>query len=301
MLFTIAIPTYNNEATIVKALNSCIVQHFDKDYEILIVNNNCSDGTDSLLKGIKDSKVRILKNDCTVSMYENHNIALKAAKGRYVLFCHADDILLSNALSVLDDFLIKKLYPSKIVVWGRSLFRDYHYHWKRVDVGLNNISSGFSSAYAFFQGGLTPSGTCYSREEFNKVGGFILSNHRLAPSDMFSMLKLAISGWEFSMLDRILFQRTFASTANILKPSEVIDSMVDSFSILLSGIDNDKRDRLKKVVLSTDEHSFLFINVMYKVKFLTRKESIKLHLKMGKKYSLYIKRSFYKYLLLLIK
>lgn len=60
MLFTIAIPTYNNASTIRNAVDSALNQDYNQEYEILIVNNASTDSTLDKLSDYTDSKVRII-------------------------------------------------------------------------------------------------------------------------------------------------------------------------------------------------------------------------------------------------
>jgi len=65
MLFTIAIPTFNNENTILTAIKSALNQDIDIEYEVLVVNNASTDLTLEKIKSIKSSKMRIINNKLT--------------------------------------------------------------------------------------------------------------------------------------------------------------------------------------------------------------------------------------------
>jgi glycosyltransferase involved in cell wall biosynthesis len=236
MLFTIAIPTYNNERTIKKAIKSALNQSYNKDYEILILNNCSSDGTVNILKEFQN-KVSIINNEKTVSMYDNHNLCVKHAKGEYILFCHSDDELVEDALKILAHHIAEKLFPEKFVIWGRSQYRDFANSWHKASILFNTVLAGSFSFIPFYYGGLTPSGTCYSRKMLYESGGFLKSNTNFSPSDMSTMLMLASYGFEFEMIDRLLFKRTYASTANFKSYNEILFSTVDVLKELKQAID----------------------------------------------------------------
>ena len=239
MLFTIAIPTYNNQATIRKAVLSALNQDFDDDFEVLVVNNKSTDKTKQILKSIKNDKLRIIHNKRNVTMYANHNICLREAKGDYILFCHSDDILLKKALSVLKQKISERDYPSKYVVWGHSLFRDYFKVLIEFGWNINERIVGEFSPYIFVQRGLTPSGTCYSRESFVQYGGFFELKHRLQPSDSISMINIAFNGFIFEMIDDMYFERRNASTLSNVKDKERFDSF-DEVGDLVISLYNDQ-------------------------------------------------------------
>ena len=215
MLFTIAIPTFNNIKTIENTFKSCLGQDYENEYEILIVDNCCTDGSDLLFKNWSNTykNVKVIRDHETVSLFENHNVCLRNAIGKYVLFCHSDDCLNVNALKLLEKKIIEKYCPDKYVLWGSSLFRDFYVNLSNTGIHFNQILSGERAYLPFFYGGLTPSGTCYSRKIFIEKGGFLKQSHKCAHCDATTMLFLANDGFEFEMMDRIIFLRRDASTA----------------------------------------------------------------------------------------
>lgn len=273
MRFTIAIPTYNNVGTIMKTIESCLDQDFEKkNYEIIVVDNASTDGTSELLESLKD-RVTIYRNEITFSMYKNHNICLEKAKGEYIIFCHADDMLLENALSNYELTLKKRKYPKKCVIWGRSMFRDYYLHLKREDYNLNEILSGITMLNVF-QGGLTPSGTCYSRESFMKDGGFIEVNHFLAPSDLVTIWKLVICYYEFEMSGKIFFKRTSASTAtgSVYNNRTIQHSLEDAFSSLFINLNKANQKLIVSHVVNSNFNNRAILKALFRIKKISPKK-----------------------------
>ena len=230
MLFTIAIPTYNSGNSLAAAIDSCVNQSFKDQYETLIVDNASTDNTNYITKQY-EKKVRVVVNSSTLSQFDNHNVCLKESMGEYVVFCHADDCLDYHAL---DKFLIvlkQRGFPKKFVVWGRSFFRDFLNNWQNGGFNLNQVASGIKSIDVFRLGGLTASGTCYSREEFLNLGGFLEMQDIMTPSDMSTMWMLCVKGFEFEMTDRIYVKRNFASTALLDNRNQVISSISNAIIV----------------------------------------------------------------------
>lgn len=208
MLFSILIPTYNNATTIKTAVQSALHQDYSREYEVIVANNASTDRTADVLGSINNPKLKVITNSHTVSMYENHNVLLHEAKGDYVLFCHSDDQLCSNALSILADELNKRLYPNKFIIWGHSMIRDFS---RYSNIPINQMFSGEIAKRVFVQSGLTPSGTCFSRESMVLMGGFPITEI-LCDIDWIFEALAAFNGWEFEMIDRLLYRREYAST-----------------------------------------------------------------------------------------
>ena len=276
MKYTIAIPTYNNEKTIAKAIDSAINQNTKLEFEILVVNNNSSDNTQCEINKLINENIRVINNKNTVSLFENHNICLKEAKGEYVLFCHSDDILDSYAIDILDNILDSYGYPKKIVAWGRSLFRDFSYNLQKTFTPINTMISGEYSLKMFESGGLTPSGTCYSRITFLENGGFLPMRNKITPSDMSSMLNFALSGANFIMYDRIIFKREYASTAKNITQAEAFSSVVDALEELSERLTENKKQRLVEIACTIGSINLMYFMALKLAGFhITRKQLIR--------------------------
>ena len=89
------------------------------------------------------------------------------------------------------------------------MIRDFSRYNK--DIQINHMFSGEIAKRVFVQGGLTPSGTCFSREAMTQMGGFPIVEGTFDIDWIFEALA-AFDGWEFEMIDRLLYRREYAST-----------------------------------------------------------------------------------------
>lgn len=214
MRFTIALPVYNGARTLPRSLASCLGQRRQTaDWEVLVINNASTDDSAAVLASIDDPRLRVVAFDELVDMWGNHNRALEHARGEYVLFCHADDQLLPHALDALDARVLQRHDPERLVLWGRSMFRDFARSWQGGGGELDRPLAGEAAFFPFVHAGLTPSGTLYSRQAFLDAGGFLRCDMGAANSDMTSMVSLALAGFTFEMASFMIFERRGASTA----------------------------------------------------------------------------------------
>ena len=211
-LITVAIPVYNNEKTIRKTLDSCLGQDTDIPYEVLVVDDASEDSIPQILASYTDEKLRVKTLTERVPLIANHNVCLENALGDYVLFCHADDTLEPHAIETIAAKLKARRYPKKYLLWGHSMFRDYGFQLKRAGFRTGELLAGEYAALIPMHGGLTPSGSCYSRESLLELGGFMHVDIMLAPSDITTMLHLALNGFRFEMMEEMIFIRKDAST-----------------------------------------------------------------------------------------
>lgn len=247
-LITIAIPAYNNEKSIQKTIDSCINQKTDIPYEILILDDASTDNTPDILNTYKDTKIRIVTLEERVPLIANHNKCLEHAFGEYILFCHADDVLENHAISIFYQKLEQRSFPSKYIVWGHSMFRDFSKKATQLnDFKYNTIMVGEYTPILFLYGGLTPSGTLYSRQSFINHGGYIHTAMNASPSDMTTMIHLAMHGFRFEMIDEMLFYREGSSTALSHDTDDVYLSEIDdAFKFF---IEKTPLNKLKKLLL----------------------------------------------------
>lgn len=94
-LVTVAIPTHNREKYIGQSIESALNQTFD-NVELLVVDNHSNDDTRKVVKKIKNSRVRYIRNRKNIGMMNNWNKCIKHAKGNYIVILGDDDVLHSN-------------------------------------------------------------------------------------------------------------------------------------------------------------------------------------------------------------
>lgn len=208
--FTIAIPTHNNLLEdLINCLKSASDVEFD-DYEVIISDtSDTDDNYNYLIKYIKENSldnVTIQKNNSKWSMWDNHNYLAQNAKGDYIFFLHSDDTILPNALNGIDAILKGYRYPTRIIVAGCSIFKSYKTTLNELGLETNRIISGAELVELFTRGGLTPSGTLFSRD-LNDIGGFIGDSMVLPYSDCWTELNCALHGFRLYISDDIFFIR----------------------------------------------------------------------------------------------
>lgn len=254
ILFTIAVPTYNNENIIEGAIASCLNQDTNINYEVMIVNNASTDDTGKIIDTFSDEKIRVINNPETMSIVENHNICLENALGKYIIFCHSDDKLEKNTIKLMSKKIEERGHPDKYVLWGNSMFRDFSSNYITiVGFSYNQVVVGEFAPLGMMYGGLPPSGTCYSKDSFLELGGFLNVSTLAGPFDYASMIYLAMKGFRFEMMDELLLWREGASTSLAGKGSEVQDKFLevvdDSFVYFLDKVTVEQVSKL--IQLST--------------------------------------------------
>ena len=102
-LVSILIPTFNNEDFVQEAIRSALDQTYE-NIEIIVVDNQSTDGSWARLKAIseKESRVKVYQNEGNYGPVKNWIIAAHKATGYYAKFLWSDDL-------ITPDFLEKTL------------------------------------------------------------------------------------------------------------------------------------------------------------------------------------------------
>jgi glycosyltransferase involved in cell wall biosynthesis len=116
---SVVMPVYNGEKYLEEAINSVLCQTFT-DYELLIIDDGSTDSSIEIIKSIKDSRIRLLKNEKNQGVAYTRNVGLKEAKGEYLAWMDCDDLIEPNRLEIQIKYLRDNL---EIGICGTALER----------------------------------------------------------------------------------------------------------------------------------------------------------------------------------
>lgn len=98
--FTIIVPVYNREATVGRALNSCLIQSFD-DFEIIAVDDGSTDCSADVIINCSDQRVRLIRHTSNRGPCPARNTGVREARGKWLVMLDSDFSLLPDALDTL--------------------------------------------------------------------------------------------------------------------------------------------------------------------------------------------------------
>lgn len=101
---SVIVPVYNAEEFIERCLKSLLDQDFAKSYEIVVINDGCTDRTPEIVEEIaKDNKIIRVYSQKNAGISAARNAGLAHVRGKYVLFTDSDDFVERRYLSALYD------------------------------------------------------------------------------------------------------------------------------------------------------------------------------------------------------
>ncbi len=118
--YSIIIPTLNS-VNFISVTLPLILRNTYENFEVIVSNNNSSDGTAAYLEKIQDPRVIKVRPQIRLPMQEHYEFALSHARGEWVNLLGADDFPLPTMFSEMDK-LLSKSPSADIVTWTRSYF-----------------------------------------------------------------------------------------------------------------------------------------------------------------------------------
>jgi glycosyltransferase involved in cell wall biosynthesis len=94
---SVCIPTYNAAHFLPDAIGSVMRQGLT-DFEIVIVDNDSQDGTETLVHSLANERIRYFRNETNMGPHESFKRCLAEARGEFVKYLCADDVLLHGVL-----------------------------------------------------------------------------------------------------------------------------------------------------------------------------------------------------------
>lgn len=110
---------YNNAILTSDAINSIIKNSKNFTYEIIVVDNSCSDDEFNKLKKLIGDKARLIQSESNLGFGKGNNLAVSQSRGKYVFFLNNDTLLINNAIFELYDFLEKN---ENVGIAGSNLY-----------------------------------------------------------------------------------------------------------------------------------------------------------------------------------
>lgn len=170
---SVCIPTYNRKDYLKETLDSCFAQTY-KDYEVVIVDDGSTDGTEDMLKDARyDVRYYWAEH---IGQAAARNKLIQLAQGEYITFLDSDDLLFPNAVQKLMDVIDS--YSPEVVAYGSHIGIDEN--GKRLHTKQRRLPSGNIVINLFEYIYVHSCGTMCAKRIYEREGGFDTSLRRCA-------------------------------------------------------------------------------------------------------------------------
>lgn len=103
---SVIIVNYNTLKLTENTINSVLKKTKDLNFEIILVDNNSTDGSKEYFsKEEYEGKFIFIKSEKNLGFGKANNLGINIAKGKYIFFLNPDTILINNAIKILYDFM----------------------------------------------------------------------------------------------------------------------------------------------------------------------------------------------------
>lgn len=216
-ILSFCIPTYNRAGRVYELVKE-MLSYPHNDIEIIVLDNNSTDYTIEKLSSIKDTRLKLHSNNCSVPPIENWVKALSYGQGKYLFHLNDRDRINVAEIPELIRFLKDGIFS---FIWCKQLREG-----RKVDIHEKGMSSLKKISFS----GYHPTGLIFSKEMMGKLD---LKNYT-------TFERVNILPHNFIIFDISFFEKTAFYYSNIWKYAEA-----DFISKSVSGFKNGKNDSAK--------------------------------------------------------
>lgn len=179
-LVSVIMPIYNHPDYFKKSLQSVINQKCDFDYEIIVLDNGHPDyqlRNQRVVEEYQCAKIRYYVNVENLGGNGSCNRGVSLAKGKYISFCHDDDIFFDDTLEKLICVLKEKDLSAEAILGGYDVIDE---HDNIIPNCGKRDSFIFKKKYGYrvtigdllYENYTNGCGALYNKEAFIQIGGY---------------------------------------------------------------------------------------------------------------------------------
>jgi len=238
---SVIVPTFNRLNLLKQTLDSVRRQTF-RDFEVIVVNDGCTDGTGEWLRSQAD--VRTLEQT-NRGIAISRNLGAAAAQGNWLAFLDHDDLWAPDKLHIQAEFLERNpevgLVAAKHVRLGKRFRSPRRPKWIKGDLFVKEFSESF----------IHTSSVMIRKDVFGKIRGFP-SQYRFA--DEFDVWLKIAAAYPIAYVDiPLVFIRFYESNTS----HDRIGVRTDTYDILTRNYDPE-RIPLRVFLRTLSDHDISF-------------------------------------------
>ena len=108
---SVILPVYNREDTILRALDSVLMQTF-RNMEVIVIDDGSDDSTAEIVRNCRDSRVRLVCLPVNGGANAARNAGIRLAEGTYIAFQDSDDKWLADKLEKQIGYMLSADVPA---------------------------------------------------------------------------------------------------------------------------------------------------------------------------------------------
>lgn len=164
-LVSIIVPTFNREKLIIRALESIFTQTYP-NIEIIIVDDNSSDNTESVVKELNRKNIKYFKHLKNTGGGGARNTGILNATGDFLTFLDSDDEYINKKIETQINYFLNSKCDDKTILFAPVIMNDGKHsviipEYRKIN-NLNIVD------YIFVEEGLIQTNTIFLKSDFAK-------------------------------------------------------------------------------------------------------------------------------------
>ena len=228
-IVSILTTVYNREKYIAACIDSVLASSY-QDWELIIVDDVSTDTSVAIAKSYekKDARIKVYVNDKNLGDYPNRNKAASYAKGTYIKYLDADDVIYPHGLEIMVHTM--EQFPEAALGISQKVVEDVK-PYPFVMQPKETFTREFLMRGVL---GLGPTGTIIRRDAFETLGGFTGTRY-IGDTEMW--YKIALAYPVVKMEDELIFWRQH-DDQEITKGQESFFYLENTFKLKLNTLNN---------------------------------------------------------------
>jgi len=278
-LVTIGLSTYNRaKSYLKKALQSALSQTYP-NLEIVVSDNCSTDGTEDLMRGVADRRVRYFRQAKNIGATNNYNFCLQQARGAYFLLLHDDDVIdedfVEACLDAVDgDTRVGIIRTGTRVIDGNGAVLATSPN------GVGGLSTtDFMLGWFSGKTALYLCSTLFNTAGLKGIGGF--QSKTLVFQDVVAEMKLAAQYGRADVAEvKASFRRHDDNRASAAKRQDWIEDSLFLLDVMCDVVPEDARERVRREGLAY----FCRMNYRYVATIPSRSERLQAYRAVHKRF-----------------
>ena len=218
---------YNREKYLAACIESVLASSY-QNWELIIVDDVSSDTSVAIAKRYeqKDARIKVYVNQTNLGDYPNRNKAASCAKGKYLKYLDADDLIYPRGLEIMVHTM--EQFPEAALGISQKVAEDIK-PYPFIMQPKETFRREFLMRGVL---GLGPTGTIIRRDVFEKLGGFTGTRY-IGDTELW--YKLALAYPVVKMEDNLIFWRQH-DDQEITKGQERFFYLENAFKLKLNTL-----------------------------------------------------------------
>lgn len=193
--FSIILPVKNGGNHVKECVNSILSQTLH-DFNLIILDNNSTDGTLQWLRSLNDGRIIIHESDKSLSIEDSWSRIKSVPKNEFITLIGHDDLLRPNYLSAMNDLIQK--HPEASLYQTYFQYIDYQGLLIKICKPMDEIQYAHEFLACFMCDTINSTGTGYMMRsrDYDAMGGMDCSFNNLIFADYALWIDLMLKGYK---------------------------------------------------------------------------------------------------------